>query len=191
MCVRGKSLRRSRRGGEGREEEETKAGIHRCEDGNVGSRVRRPSWGVDGIAERGVRCCPWGVHRNAKSRWRRCPWESTAQGIPSASLFVLVPVRLTLEEGGVATVSDRSWRGGAGERVRTFVDHPGGVCYKTTTTTTRKRRAGSSTSSQMRATIRTSAKRRDRKSRPLTMDGIPTAGRGTIFIGWDCFMCEA
>ena len=72
--------------------------------------------------------------------------------------------------------------GGAG----TFVDHPGGK-----TTTTRKRRAGSSTSSQMRATIRTSAKRRDRKSRPLTMDGIPTAGRGTIFIGWDCVKREA
>jgi len=98
-----------------------------------------------------------------------------------------------------SSLCDRSWRGGAGERVRTFVDHPGGVCYKTTTTTTRKRRAGSSTSSQMRATIRTSAKRRDRKSRPLTMDGIPTAGRGDHFYWWaildgrqwDCFMCEA
>jgi len=70
MCVWGKSLRRSRRGGEGREEEETKAGINRCEDGNVGSRVRRSSWGVDGIAERGV-VRSMGVHRNAK-RGIRC-----------------------------------------------------------------------------------------------------------------------
>ena len=73
MCVRGKSLRRSRRGGEGREEEETKAGMM---IGGVGRGLQRKEEGA--------------VHVKTTESRLSCPWE--VDGIPTAQYILSAAV---------------------------------------------------------------------------------------------------